>query len=73
MQARLRALWLLHARMHARMHTCMHAFYFLFAACMQPDTIRIDRPGQFVLPRSSFVVTAEYVEARCTIGLPVGV
>ncbi|CDI77676.1 hypothetical protein, conserved [Eimeria acervulina] len=36
----------------------------------KPDTIRIDRPGQFVLPRSSFVVTAEYVEARCTIGLP---
>ncbi|CDJ60826.1 hypothetical protein, conserved [Eimeria maxima] len=37
---------------------------------MQPDMIRIDRPGQFVLPRSSFVITAEYVEARCTIGLP---
>ncbi|OEH80008.1 hypothetical protein cyc_02410 [Cyclospora cayetanensis] len=39
--------------------------------CMhQPDNIRIDKPGQYVLPRSSMVVTPEYVEARCTIGLP---
>ncbi|KAL8446195.1 hypothetical protein Emed_005150 [Eimeria media] len=35
-----------------------------------PDNIRIDKPGQYVLPRSSMVVTSEYVEARCTIGLP---
>ncbi|KAL8270342.1 hypothetical protein Esti_005729 [Eimeria stiedai] len=35
-----------------------------------PDNIRIDKPGQYVLPRSSMVVTPEYVEARCTIGLP---
>ncbi|XP_026190795.1 uncharacterized protein LOC34619268 [Cyclospora cayetanensis] len=36
----------------------------------KPDNIRIDKPGQYVLPRSSMVVTPEYVEARCTIGLP---
>ncbi|KAL8426638.1 hypothetical protein Efla_005895 [Eimeria flavescens] len=36
----------------------------------KPDNIRIDRPGQYVLPRSSMVVTPDYVEARCTIGLP---
>ncbi|CDJ66207.1 hypothetical protein, conserved, partial [Eimeria necatrix] len=36
----------------------------------KPDTIRIDKPGQYVFPRSSMVVNSEYVEARCTIGLP---
>ncbi|CDJ37804.1 hypothetical protein, conserved [Eimeria tenella] len=36
----------------------------------KPDTIRIDKPGQYVFPRSSMIINSEYVEARCTIGLP---